>query len=111
MTDRFFGPPYGSGIPDKIKRRIIKEYKFPVYKPGIKKMIIDNENRIWVLTYEINDQYFSGVDIFDRQGIFLQRVWMSLFPEFVRDDKIYCIFDDGYGDAVSKVYAFVKNVQ
>gem|GEM_PF-3550059 len=109
IYDSFFAPPYGSNISDNFKNKIIQEYKIPELKPAIQKIICDDKDWLWILTYETNKKDRCGIDIFDNNGVYLQRIWLESFPEYIRDNLAYSIVEDSVGNRVCKRFKILKN--
>ena len=93
LSKKYFNTPYSGMMSKEIKDDIIKEYKFPELKPAIQKLFIDDEDRLWILTYEKNVEGFYGIDLFDSDGIYLQRLWLRNYPVLVKDNHIYFIYN------------------
>ena len=77
---------------EKLNRNEVKKaYVFPKNKPFFQRLMLDNENRIYVKRFKLyNPEDRSEVfDLFSEEGYFIYRVEMPLPPSIIRNGCIY----------------------
>lgn len=85
--------------PPEMKR----ELSIPKYFPPFRRMMADDEGRIYVYTYERTpDREKSFFDIFDAEGKYIFKVPFKSRPHVIKKNKIYTFEEDEGG------YQYVK---
>lgn len=88
-------------LTEEIKQRVIAywgrtedQYSFPKFLPPIRYICADYKNRIFVCTYEseAEDEYFY--DIFDENGMYVEKVAIKGLPMFFKNGYLYCRGED-----------------
>lgn len=88
-------------LTEEIKQRVIAyrggtedQYSFPKVLPPIRYICADDNNRIFVCTYEsqAEDKYFY--DIFDKNGRCVEKVTIKGLPMFFKNGYLYCRGED-----------------
>lgn len=92
----------------KIYERMIKKgatLKFPSHFPAFADISVDDNNRIFVMTYKRNREGNYYYDVFDFEGNYLTRVLLPFKPVIWKNNKVYAInrTEDGY--SIIKRYA------
>lgn len=112
----------------KVIRKVIKDYKpikitqeeieerkkrlpgpmkmdIPQYHPAYQDLTIDEENRIFVQTWERSENeegYYY--DVFDSEGKFIAKIPLKARPQVFKKNKLYTIEEDEEGYQVVKRY-------
>jgi hypothetical protein len=79
-----------------IRNEVKKAYVFPKNKPFFSRIILDNENRIYIRRFKLyNPEDRSEVyDLFSEEGYYIYRVKMPLLPSIIKKGCIYRITPD-----------------
>lgn len=84
-------------VPNSRFEEIFKKITFPDYKTISKNFLVDDQNHLWVRTFEVkqeNDKSYVAYDIFNQDGFYEARVWIDLFPRLFLKGKMYTIETD-----------------
>jgi hypothetical protein len=77
---------------------------FPKHFPPFGAISIDEEGRIFVGMYEITKDGKCYYDVFDREGRYIARVPLELYPKVWKRNKMYAIHEDDEGYRIVKRY-------
>lgn len=88
------------------------EVAFPRYWPAFGSFFVDNEDRLYVQTYETGDSRFEYTyDIFNEDGILILRQSLPVKPAvdiegdaLVRSGRLYCLQEKEFGYKILAVY-------
>jgi len=81
------------------------KFNFPQYYPAYRRLILDDEGRIYVQTFEKTEDgkgYYQ--DIFDSKGRYLAKIALRFTPRVLKKNKLYIIEEDEEGYQVVKRY-------
>jgi len=82
----------------------------PKYYPAFRDFIIDDECRIFVLTWEkVPDGEKRYYDVFDKEGKYIAIIPLGLRTQLIKKNKLYAIEEDELGYHVVKRYEFTWN--
>jgi hypothetical protein len=88
---------------EKKKRKLPQNNELPRYFPAFQDFSVDEENRIFVQTWERTENeegyYF---DVFDSEGKYIAKIALKFPPKVWKNNKLYTIEEDEEG------YQFVK---
>lgn len=97
--------------PNKIFIQMAKEMELPKVKTVTEYMIVDDQGNLWV---ELNEKkvkdgkLFTAYDIFDKDGLYIARVWSDVRPRlFVRGKMYSLIVDEETGFRTVRRYKVV----
>jgi len=86
------------------------ELSIPKYYPPFRDFIIDDECRIFVLTYEkVPDGDERYYDVFDKEGKYIAKIPLGLRTQLIKKDKLYAIEEDNDGYHCIKRYKVTWN--
>lgn len=81
------------------------QYDIPKYFPPFRWLMLDDEDRIWVYTWERTpDKKKTYFDVFSKDGIFIAKIPLKSRPHVVKNNKIYNIEEDEEGFQRVKCY-------
>lgn len=78
--------------PDSPFAKMARDVKMPSVKTITGRMLVDEEGRLWVETFEEHkqdDRTFTAYDIFNKDGYYEARVWSDLRPGLFAKGKMY----------------------
>ena len=88
-------------LTEEIKQRVIAyrgrtedQYSFPKNLPPIRYIYADDNNRIFVCTYESQGEDKYLYDVFDEDGRYVEKVAMRGLPMFFKNGYLYCRGED-----------------
>lgn len=70
------------------------QYIFPKYLPPIRYICADDKNRIFVCTYESEEENKYLYDIFDENGMYVEKTAIKGLPMFFKNGYLYCRGED-----------------
>ncbi len=70
------------------------QYSFPTVLPPIRYICADDNNRIFVCTYESEGEDKYLYDIFDENGMYVEKVAIKGLPMFFKNGYLYCRGED-----------------
>ncbi len=92
-------------ITEDSKGRITeKNLEFPEYYPAFRYISSDDEGRIFVRTYERDDEGNRYYDVFDSDGIYIAKIILKNHPTAWKKGKLYCAIEDEDGFHLVKRY-------
>jgi len=80
------------------------QYEFPENYPPFLDMHTDDENRIFVGTYELNREGYRNYDVFDAEGRYIAKIVFVGRPLLWRKGNLYCVAENEEGFQVVKRY-------
>ncbi len=90
---------------EKKKRKLPQSNELPRYFPAFQDFSVDDENRIFVQTWEKTENeegyYF---DVFDSEGKYIAKIALKFPPEVWKKNKLYTIEEDEEGFQMVKRY-------
>ena len=82
-----------------------EEYKGPKIFPPFRRIIADDEGRIWVYTFEKAHEGGKSIfEVFDKEGKFIFRIAIKTRPLVIKNNQIYTIEEDDKGYEQVKRY-------
>lgn len=78
--------------------------KFPSHFPAFGDISVDENNRIFVMTYETNKDGDYYYDVFNFQGEIITRITLSFYPLIWKSNKVYTVIRDEKGYSIIKRY-------
>jgi hypothetical protein len=92
----------------KIYERMIERgaiLKYPSHFPAFADISVDDNNRIFIMTFKRNREGNHYYDVFDFEGHYLMRILLPFKPVIWKNNKVYAInrTEDGY--SIIKRYA------
>ena len=83
--------------PNKVFAEMARDVDLPDFKTVGDAMIIDDEGNLWLSTHEEkkqqDDTYFA-VDIFNKDGIYVAKIWTNQMPRVFKKGKMFTITTD-----------------
>ncbi len=80
-----------------IAKKLIREMDLPDVKTVTEKLLVDNQQRLWLRTKETRGEGKAkegAWDIFDDRGRYQARVWLTVDPIYIIGDKLYARRND-----------------
>jgi len=81
-----------------------ERYEFPENYPAFRYISTDDEGRIFVRTYESDDENNRYYDVFDSEGRYITKIALESHPTFWKKKKLYCVKEDMEGLHLVKRY-------
>ena len=79
-------------------------YEFPESFPVFRAISSDDEGRIYVWTFEKDDENKGYYDVFDPEGIYVARIALESNPVYWKKGKLYSVHEDEEGFQLVKRY-------
>ncbi|MFA9453378.1 MAG: 6-bladed beta-propeller [Candidatus Aminicenantaceae bacterium] len=92
---------------DKMYGKLARQVELPRVKTVTDLMLVDDAGNLWIQTQENReegDRVFTAYDIFDPDGSYAFRVWLSVAPSLIVGKKIYTLETDDEGYRTVKRY-------
>jgi len=86
------------------RRGTAGQYEFPDNYPAFRDIHSDDENRIFVGTYELDLKSNRYFDVFDAIGRYIAKIAFAGIPLFWKQGKLYCVEEDEKGFQLVKRY-------
>ncbi len=90
---------------------IEKNAEMPKLKPVCKRMLVDDEGRLWVELNEKKEENsltLTAYDIFGEDGQYLYKIWSEISPELFRNGRMYTMErNEETGDRILKRYRMI----
>lgn len=71
--------------------------KFPEYYPAFRYISVDDEGRIFVRTFERDEENNRYYDVFDSEGRYIAKIRLRNHPTTWKKGKLYCAIEDEDG--------------
>jgi len=99
---------------ERYKQRILKyppdiKDKFFVLEayPPFRNIVAFSDNRLFVQTYEVLNEGAAIFDIFNSEGVFINRAELEGIPQKFRGDSVYCLKEKSSGYMELVVYRMI----
>jgi len=82
---------------DEWQRKLARLIDFPSVKNVLSRLLADDNGNLWVQTLEMRadgDTTYTLYDIFSSDGTYDAKVWLEVFPQVIKNDKIYVHYAD-----------------
>ena len=94
----------GHSIIRNLLETLIRKVEFPEYYPAFRSLSIDDEGRIFVRTFERDEENSLYYDVFDSEGKYIAKIALKYPPTFWKKNMLYCVQEDEEGLHVVKRY-------
>lgn len=99
--------------PNKNYAQLAREIELPNVKTVAERLVVDNQGNLWIETNEQEEEettIFTAYDIFDKDGVYIAKVWSSIRPMLFVKNKMYSrVTDKNTGFSSIKRYQVVWN--
>lgn len=78
--------------PSEVLRKAVKTMKMPEVKTIVSRMLVDDENNLWIRTNEEKkekDKILTAFDIFDSDGYYFAKSWTAFYSFGFKKGKMY----------------------
>ncbi len=83
--------------PNKVFAEMAKDVELPDVKAVADALIVDDKGNLWVMTNEgrkQQDDTYTAFDIFDKDGIYIAKIWINHMPRVFKNGKMFTITTD-----------------
>ncbi len=81
-----------------------RKVEFPKYYPAFRSLSVDDEGRIFVRTFERDEEDYYYYDVFDSEGKYIAKIALKYPATFWKKNKLYTIEEDEDGLQMVKRY-------